>query len=60
MTENEIKFKEIKLINGVKYMTENQVDDFKAYVRIYLNLEDTEENNKPIEEAVKMYFSQQA
>lgn len=58
MTENEIKFKAIELINGVKYMTTNQINDFKAYVRHHLNLEDAEENNKPIEEAVKIYFSQ--
>ena len=58
MTPNEIKFNTIKLINGIKYMTKNQVEDCKAYVRHSLNLADIDENNKAIEEAIKIYFEQ--
>ena len=58
MTPNEIKFNTIKLINGIKYMTKNQVEDCKAYVRHSLNIDNTDENNNAIEEAIKIYFEQ--
>jgi hypothetical protein len=58
MTPSEIKFNTIKLINGIKYMTKNQVEDCKAYVRHSLQLADIDENNKAIEEAIKIYFKQ--
>lgn len=58
MTTSEIKFNTIKLINGIKYMTKNQVEDCKDYVRHSLKLEDTNENNNAIEEAIKIYFEQ--
>lgn len=60
MTTNDIKFNTIKLINGIKYMTKNQVEDCKDYVRHSLKLEDTEENNNAIEEGIKIYFKQPA
>ena len=56
MTPSEIKFNTIKLINGIKYMTKNQVEDCKAYVGYSLKLEDNDENNKAIEDAIKIYF----
>ena len=59
MTAIEIKFNTIKLINGIKYMTKNQVEDCKAYVRHTLKLDDVDENNKAIEEAIKIYFESQ-
>lgn len=58
MTPSEIKFNTIKLINGIKYMTKNQAEDCKAYVRHSLKLEDVDENNNAIEEAIKIYFDQ--
>jgi len=58
MTPSEIKFNTIKLINGIKYMTKNQVEYCKAYVRYSLKLEDNDENNKAIEDAIKIYFEQ--
>ena len=58
MTPSEIKFNTIKLINGIKYMTKNQVEDCKAYVRHSLKLDDIDENNKAIEEAINIYFEQ--
>ena len=58
MTISEIKFNTIKLINGIKCMTKNQVEDCKAYIRYSLKLEDTNENNNAIEEAIKIYFEQ--
>lgn len=39
-------------------MTKNQVEDCKAYVRYSLKLEDNDENNKAIEDAIKIYFEQ--
>lgn len=58
MTPSEIKFNTIKLINGIKYMTKNQVEDCKVYVRHSLKLNDIDENNNAIEEAIKIYFEQ--
>ena len=58
MTPSEIKFNTIKLINGIKYMAKNQVEYCKAYVRHSLKLEDVDENNNAIEEAIKIYFEQ--
>lgn len=58
MTQSEIKFNTIKLINGIKYISKNQINDCKAYVRHVLNLENTDENNNAIEEAIKLYFEQ--
>jgi hypothetical protein len=58
MTPSEIKINTIKLINGIKYMTKNQVDDCKEYVRYSLKLDNSDENNKNIEEGIKLYFEQ--
>jgi hypothetical protein len=58
MTPSEIKFNTIKMINGIKYMTKNQVEDCKAYVRLSLKLDNTDVNNNAIEEAIKIYFEQ--
>lgn len=58
MTPSEIKFNTIKLINGIKYMTKNQVEDCKAHVRHSLKLDDIDENNNAIEETIKIYFEQ--
>ena len=60
MTPSEIKFNTIKLINGIKYMTKNQVEDCKSYVRHSLKLDNTDVNNNTIEEAIKIYFEQPA
>ena len=58
MTPSEIKFNTIKLINGIKRMSKNQVEDCKDCVRHSLKLEDVDENNNAIEEAIKIYFEQ--
>ena len=58
MKTSEIKFNTIKLINGIKYMSKNQVKDCQAYVRDTLKLEDTAENNNIIEKVIKIYFKQ--
>ena len=59
MSEQEIQFSTIKIISGIKYMSENQVEDCKSYVRYSLKLDNIDENNKAIEGAIKMYFDQQ-
>lgn len=43
---------------GIKYMTKNQVEDCKAYVRHSLKLENNDENNNAIEESINIYFEQ--
>lgn len=58
MTPSEIKFNTIKILNGIKYMAKNQVEHCKAYVRHKLKLDDIDENNNAIEEAIKIYFNQ--
>jgi hypothetical protein len=45
---NDIKFETIKLLNGIRYLSNEQTNDFKSYVRHHLKLEDIEENNKLI------------
>ncbi|WP_348825720.1 hypothetical protein [Flavobacterium aestuarii] len=56
MNENTIKFKTIQLINGLKYMSEKNVDDAKHIICSDLQIEKTEENFNIIENAIKTYF----
>jgi hypothetical protein len=57
MTESEIKMHTIKQINGIKHLPGEMVEGCKDDVRRTLGLEDTEENNRIIQEAIKTYFS---
>ena len=56
MTEKEIKFKVIKELNGIKYLSRQQVDNFIAYMFFLLPIEENAENKKTIIEGIKMYF----
>ena len=56
MTENEIKFKVIKELNGTKSMSRQQVDNFIDYMFFLLPIEENSENKKTIIEGIKMYF----
>ena len=59
MTEKEIKFKVIKELNGVKYLSKQQVDSFIDYMFFLLPIEENSENKNIIIEAMKMYFKNQ-
>ena len=59
MENEEIKFKTIQLINGIKYLSTDQFDDFKYYACHRLGIEKTEENFEVIKEAVELYFKTQ-
>jgi hypothetical protein len=56
MDANTIKFKTIQFINGLKYMSEKQVDDAKHIICCDLRIDKSEENFKIIEEGIKTYF----
>ena len=56
MTENEIKFKVIKELNGTKSMSRQQVDNFIDYMFFLLPIEENLENKKTIIEGIRMYF----
>ena len=56
MTDNEIKFKVIKELNGIKSMSKQQVDSFIDYMFFLLPIEENSENKNTIIEGIKMYF----
>lgn len=56
MTTENIKFNVIKELNGIKYLSQNQVEQFKSHVIDILNLNDTDENNQAIEDGIRIYF----
>lgn len=56
MEDTTIKFKTIQFINGLKYMSEKQVDDAKHVICFNLKIEKSEENFNIIEDAIKTYF----
>ena len=56
MDANTIKFKTIQFINGLKYMSEKQVDDAKHIICCDLQIDKSEENFNVIEEGIKTYF----
>ena len=56
MTDKEIKFKVIKELNGVKYLSKQQVDSFIDYMFFLLPIEENSENKNTIIEGIKMYF----
>ena len=56
MDANTIKFKTIQFINGLKYMSEKQVNDAKHIICCDLEIEKSEENFNIIEEGIKTYF----
>ena len=56
MTNDDIKFKTIQLINGTKHLSTGQFNDFKYFVCYTLSIEKTEENFEIIKEAVELYF----
>lgn len=59
MEANEIKFKTIQAMNDIKYIPEGYTELCQSYIRRRLGLENTDENNKIIEEAIKIHFEQQ-
>jgi hypothetical protein len=56
MTENEIKFRVVKELNGVKSMSKEQVDNFIDYMFFLLPIEENKENKNIIIDGIKMYF----
>ena len=56
MTDKEIKFKVIKELNGVKYLSRQQVDNFIDYMFFLLPIEENSKNKSTIIEGIKMYF----
>lgn len=56
MTDQEIKFKVIKELNGTKSMSKQQVDNFIDYMFFLLPIEENSENKNTIIEGIKMYF----
>ena len=56
MTPTEIQFKVIKELNGVKYLSKQQVDNFIDYMFFLLPIEENSENRKTIIEGIKMCF----
>ena len=56
MDANTIIFKTIQFINGLKYMSEKQVDDAKHIICCDLQIDKSEENFKIIEDGIKTYF----
>ena len=59
MTDEEIKFKVIKELNGIKSMSKQQVDNFIDYMFFLLPIEESVENKNTIIEGMKMYFKNQ-
>lgn len=57
MEASAIKFKTIQYINGIKYLSENQVQDLCYTMCHRLNIEKSEENFNYIKEACKIYFN---
>ena len=57
MNESDIKFKTMQFLQEIKYMTIEQTNHFKAYVRHRLNLKNTDKINKLIQEVIEIYFS---
>lgn len=58
MSTEKIQYYCFKMLNGLKYLSENQFKDFKSIVLSDLNLEDNDKNNLIIKNAAKKYFSQ--
>lgn len=56
MKESDLKYLVFQKIQGIKYLTFNQLNDFKAYIIRHFSIDDNEENNKIIEDTVKLYF----
>ncbi len=56
MTEQEIKFKVIKELDGTKSMSKQQVDSFIDYMFFQLAIEENVETKNTIIEGIKMYF----
>ena len=58
MEISEIKFKTIKhYLNGVKYLSQKQVEDLCSIVCHDLKIEKSEENFNHIKEACRVYFT---
>jgi len=57
MNESDIKFKTMQFLKEIKYMSIEQTNHFKAYVRHRLNLKNTDKINKLIQEVIEIYFS---
>jgi len=57
MDANEIKFKTIKEINGIKYLSGKQLEHLKYYICHVHNIEKNQEIFEIIEDTVKTYFN---
>lgn len=56
MSNNEIEMYCFKMLNGLKRLSKNQLDDFKEIILDDCRLFNTEENISLIENSVKKYF----
>lgn len=57
LSDNDIKFKTIQLLNGIKYMSKGQFEDFKYYICHILEIEKTDHNFDVIREAVDIFMN---
>lgn len=56
MEASKIKYKTIQFINGIKYLSKNQVEDICYLVCHNLGIDKCEENFVHIRDACKIYF----
>ena len=59
MEDNEIKYRVISEINGVKHLNDIHLENFKYYICHKLGIEKTDYNFILIKEAVELYFKLQ-
>jgi hypothetical protein len=59
MEASEIKFKTIQFVNGIKYLSEKQVEDLGYVMCQNLGIEKCEKNFAIVREACKTYFELQ-
>lgn len=51
-----IKYKTIAFINGIKYLTENQINDIIHIICNNLNIQPTDKNSNAVKEGIQIYF----
>jgi len=54
-----IKFKTIQFVNGITYLSKEQVEQVKNIMCYNLKIEKTEDNLKAVEDGLKTYFTAQ-
>jgi hypothetical protein len=57
MTAEDIKYKTIKTINGLSYLSKKQIEDIKHIICCDLKIDKTEENFNTINDGIKLYFT---